>query len=97
MKRRGFLARVLAALGAGAVVSVGGHVMPLDGLVGRLHRMIERDRAWGLEVNFFHTNGATMEGLWKEIAVWPMAFAGGYTAFMFEGVAARGWRTARFW
>ncbi len=84
MKRKGFLSKVLAFMGVGAVVSVGkpslsestpipGHVMPpplpADGtLERRLRDMIARDRFFGLEVNYFHTNRATMEALRAEFS-----------------------------
>lgn len=40
---------------------------PHGPLEGRLLRMIERDRAQGLEVNYFHTNRKTVRDLWEEI------------------------------
>jgi hypothetical protein len=51
----------------------------------RLKAMIARDRDAGLEVNYFHTNHATMMKLLGELSFVP-AEIGGYQAIVFEGV-----------
>ncbi len=62
----------------------------ISGILGhplelRLKAMIARDRAQGLEVNYFHTNHATMMKLLSELSFVP-AEIGGYQAIVFEGV-----------
>ncbi len=115
MKRRGFLASVLAALGVGSVV--GAVPVPLVddaptpapplcqacpgdlmedspcptcphgmSLYQRLSYMIARDRALGLEVNYFHTNGATMEELRADVGFAKRGPLPELAQLTFEGV-----------
>ena len=56
-------------------------------LVGRLHRMIERDRGHGFTVNLFHTNRKTLGDMFEEIDVpWTPSAGDGFVTIMFEGV-----------
>lgn len=77
MNRKGFMARLLAALGVGAFfnpaeaeVSVPepgpSPPAPPDSLLDRLKHTIDRHRANGEEVNFFHTNWDTMTRIAEE-------------------------------
>ena len=81
MKRRGFITRILAgALGVGATglglatEAPGSTPTPApapptdpDSLMARLHATIVRHRASGEEVNYFHTNEATLGELLEEV------------------------------
>ena len=62
-----------ACFGKGEILTLTSGWLPCHlcsgSLEGRLTAMIARDRAQGLEVNYFHTNRATMEDLRAEIGV----------------------------
>ena len=95
MKRKNFLTAILAALGVGG--SLGLHsrqsdvldppapAPPYGPIEGRLRATIARDRAHGHEVNYFHTNWATLNDLWEEIGM-RIGPQPGYQSFVYNGV-----------
>ena len=97
MNRKGFVARILAALGVGAVWpsrAEGGvpsqpspPAPPCTGpLTDRLWAMIARDRAQGLDVNYFHTNRATLYDVLDECLPGWRPSGTGYQATTYAGV-----------